>query len=209
MKRKGFTLIELLVVIAIIALLLAIIMPALSKAKMFAQEVICKSNLHQYHIATELYLSENDDCFPDPWESLYSKFAFSGETGDTRYCRWHNPDYNLDSYADKKDTDGTEYGGPYWTYLNSTKANICPVFEQYAPKYGSQHFTGCIGAPFEPQFSYSMNGKFDEGMKKSQIISSPSQTFLWAEENMWKLQTTANVHLSEYVLNDKVYYNRQ
>ena len=45
MKKKGFTLIELLVVIAIIAMLLAILMPALSKVKKIAQRVVCGTNL--------------------------------------------------------------------------------------------------------------------------------------------------------------------
>lgn len=62
--EKGFTLIELLVVIAIIALLLSIIMPALNKAKTYAQEVICKNNIRQYGLATEMYCNENNDKLP-------------------------------------------------------------------------------------------------------------------------------------------------
>ena len=58
MKRKAFTLIELLVVVAIIALLLAIIMPALKKAKELARKVVCKSNEHQIALAIGTYESE-------------------------------------------------------------------------------------------------------------------------------------------------------
>ena len=192
MKRtEGFTLIELLVVITIIALLLAITAPALNKAKIYAEEVVCKSNLRQYYLATELYATDNDERFPYPWKSLYKETIFPGEV--QRYCRWHNPVYNLDANPEK-------YGGPYWPYLASTAVNICPVFRKIAPKYGSSHFTGCIGEPFEPQFSYSMNGLFSEngnGIPKAQIASSPSQTFLWAEENMWLL-----TGLCTNVLND-------
>ena len=60
-KHHGFTLMELLVVIAIIALLLSILMPALSKAKNAARVVVCLSNLHQIGIASASYLSENND----------------------------------------------------------------------------------------------------------------------------------------------------
>ena len=58
--KSGFTLIELLVVIAIIALLLSILMPALTKAKNQAQRVICKSQLHQAGLGVVMYASENN-----------------------------------------------------------------------------------------------------------------------------------------------------
>ena len=50
MRKKGFTLIELLVVIAIIAMLLAILMPALNRVKKIAQRVVCGTNLKQVHL---------------------------------------------------------------------------------------------------------------------------------------------------------------
>ena len=205
MNQKGFTLIELLVVIAIIAMLLSIIMPSLNKAKRFAEEVVCKSNLHQYQIATEVYTNENNDRMPNPWESLYSQQMFTGEAN--RYCRWHNPDFNLDAHGDDVDSStGKTYAGPFWPYLASTKASVCPTFRKLAARYGQGHPNGCIGGAFEPQFSYSMNRIFAgpepavkvEVVKKSQV-RSPSQTFVWAEENMWTL-----TGLSGYVLNDNV-----
>jgi prepilin-type N-terminal cleavage/methylation domain-containing protein len=55
MRKKGFTLIELLVVIAIIALLLAIVMPALNKAKQLVKRVICSSNIRQVGIGLRAY----------------------------------------------------------------------------------------------------------------------------------------------------------
>ena len=60
MEKKGFTLIELLVVIAIIALLLAIIMPGLKKAKETAAKVVCASHVRQLTMAWILYADEND-----------------------------------------------------------------------------------------------------------------------------------------------------
>lgn len=64
LKRKrnlAFTLIELLVVIAIIALLLSILMPALSGVKERAKHVICKSNLHQWGLVFATFLADNND----------------------------------------------------------------------------------------------------------------------------------------------------
>ena len=54
-RETGFTLIELLVVIAVIALLLAIVTPALRKAKRFAQLTICRSNQHQLGLGVIAY----------------------------------------------------------------------------------------------------------------------------------------------------------
>jgi prepilin-type N-terminal cleavage/methylation domain-containing protein len=61
MKKKGFTLIELLVVIAIIAMLLAILMPALNKVKKIAQRVVCGTNLKGLGTAQAVYANDYED----------------------------------------------------------------------------------------------------------------------------------------------------
>lgn len=62
--RRAFTLIELLVVIAIIAILLAIITPALKKAKESAKKLVCSSNVRQFGIVLRAYTMENDGLLP-------------------------------------------------------------------------------------------------------------------------------------------------
>jgi len=71
---RGFTLIELLVVIAIIALLLAVLMPSLRKARSITKRVVCAHNLKQISLAVELYLDGNDNTYPcaeDPLPAGY------------------------------------------------------------------------------------------------------------------------------------------
>ncbi len=63
-KRKAFTLIELLVVIAIIALLMAILLPALRRARNQARAVVCQTNLRQWGTTLAIYLEDNEGRFP-------------------------------------------------------------------------------------------------------------------------------------------------
>ena len=66
-RRNGFTLIELLVVIAIIAILAALLVPALKRALYTARVTHCSSNLHQNGIALFAYAGDHNGAYPDRW----------------------------------------------------------------------------------------------------------------------------------------------
>lgn len=195
-KLKGFTLIELLVVIAIIALLMAIITPALRKAKQAAWNVICRNNLRQYGLAGLMYTEENDMMFPNAWGSIFRSID------PNRGCQWHDQSRNP--------LQRPELAGSLWSYLgDQDKSHLCPVFDRFA----RQSHQCASGIPVEPIFGYSMNamlGGFEFSGTSAQYvhvlqvrtsdIRSPASIFFFGEENPWVISSRYGATLNDNAL---------
>jgi prepilin-type N-terminal cleavage/methylation domain-containing protein len=86
MKNKGFTLIELLVVISIIALLMSILMPALTKVRNVAKVVACSSNMRSQMQAQMAFTTDNRDKFPDR-VGYHPKYVGANDYADSEQGR--------------------------------------------------------------------------------------------------------------------------
>ena len=84
MKRNAFTLIELLVVVAIIALLIAMLLPAMNRAISIAKVAVCASNEHQQHLALLSYTSDNFSLLPPMAEERNGQRPYNVQT----YNHW-------------------------------------------------------------------------------------------------------------------------
>src|ERR1700722_19757873 len=69
LAKNGFTLIELLIVIAIIAILAAMLLPVLAKAKERALRISCANNLREYGMALRIYANDANDNLPNTYSS--------------------------------------------------------------------------------------------------------------------------------------------
>jgi prepilin-type N-terminal cleavage/methylation domain-containing protein len=125
-RRHGFTLIELLVVIAIIAILAALLLPALSRAKAKAQGIACLNNLKQFGLAWTMYALDHEDRIPP-------NNGYQPDATQTWVTGWLNNKVHSDG-----NTNTTNLMNSYvWPYLKSLPVWRCPGDKSVDPRTGA------------------------------------------------------------------------
>jgi len=151
-SAPAFTLVELLVVIGIIAVLIGILLPALSRARQSAYTVSCSSNMRQIYTAARNYAVEFKDSLP--WGMAFNKMNASGRPSgsDSSYITWFS---SCDKYMTAKsdinvllDASSGFYDGA--TRRKFSKAFQCPSVNPLEFQQMIQYYAHSVAMPFLP-----------------------------------------------------------
>jgi prepilin-type N-terminal cleavage/methylation domain-containing protein/prepilin-type processing-associated H-X9-DG protein len=189
--NNGFTLIELLVVIAIIAILAAMILPALARAKSKAQQVNCLSNMRQWGLADSLYVGDNNEVFPWPRYQV-SQTAIQDNPTWTEVVSFHDLNQGNDVWFNA--LPSYVGGKPLYSwainpvgFAKISSIFICPTaFSRGINSGDSSPSHGFMDAAARPLFDYAMNSKSlanesANAILKSSMVVHPAAFVLFSD----------------------------
>lgn len=184
-SRPAFTLIELLVVIAIIAILAAMLLPALASAKGKALRVVCTGNLKQMGATMRMYADDNRDYLAYPnWDGGNNTAApINGQGWLYTVTNGAIPFVTLPAPLGYANNLAAAYNtGLWYKYMPNPKSYLCPV-DTKSPTYTSPSYTVPNGRP-NKMSTYVMNGAvcgFNYGNGSCKLTQgwSPMCYLLW------------------------------
>ncbi|MGA2071624.1 MAG: prepilin-type N-terminal cleavage/methylation domain-containing protein [Sedimentisphaerales bacterium] len=187
----GFTLIELLVVIAIIALLLAVMLPALRLARAVSKKMACQSNLKQLGYAWNMYLEHYNGCF---YRATGADFTYGGWNGDPI---WSQPSRPLNRFVglpeiveDEKSAHvfccPADTGGSPWSGMPGEK-----TYHYFGTSYEANLFLVRPRGCFTPDFLVRTSELYAELCSRvgqlsiNQVTASSAQVILIGDQGWW------------------------
>jgi len=181
-QRKAFTLIELLVVIAIIAMLLAILLPALKRAKDIAKRMVCMSNQRQLAVAWMAYAQNNDEvmCSPAPSGNNNAR-----ATANRKYAwifwgeGWPVPADAANPWTQNQWLQCIREG-VLFDYTKDEDVYRCPAGEKN--EMVTYAGNGAMGWKDPPPKGGGTSGEFGEVQQKLPNVRQPSERFVFIDE---------------------------
>lgn len=206
-QRQAFTLVELLVVIGIIAVLISILLPALSSARRSANRLTCLSNLRQFQLASEMYANENGGWYIP----VLTFFAASG----TPPSVWWSENTTTRTYLSLFPNVQVYYG-------QADIKRICPnaSYALNSPNpdgsysirasYGMNYTDYIDPVAFPSLYLYSGTSPKNWCAYKAAKVRRASERLAWADAVApWIRASTSNAYVGEVSTNTAVAYRHE